>query len=205
MDIQEFTTYNDNSPVTGFGVWLVLERTGKKVHLFHPVYFSEIIVTEYDFRCGAGATLWPVNASGVGFNAERFSKSFKNRIAFFLDNGRSFPINTVAKALAEMEEISLDEAMSYIGKLSVNELGESISRISNKTYRVYQVLDQKKALKLGGRPSTIVKDILENGPASIYQLTSRIEGKLTTKTELGRVVTYFVNKLVSQGILEVVS
>lgn len=204
VDIREFTTYNENSPVSGYGVWVLIESTGKKAHLLHPILFTELIVTEYDYRKGSGATLWPINTSGVKFDASRFVEAFKKRIAFFLENERSFPINTVAKALAEFEEITFIEAVDFINKLSINDLGESISQKSNKANRVYKLREDCPPITFGGRPLALVQDIKENGPASIYQITSRIEGKLKTRTDLARVVTFFVNKLTAQGILEIV-
>lgn len=204
MDIREFTTYNDNAPVTGYGVWIVLDSSGRRAHLLHPVALSEMIVSEFELVKSSGNTVWPVNATGSKFDAERFMNSFKKRIAFFLENKRPFPINTVAKALAGLEEIELDEAMRFIGKLSVDEFGESISRVSNKANREYTLKSGVDISMFYGRPGCILQAFKDHGPASIYQITSKVEGKLQTISDRGRVVTYFVNKFASQGILEIV-
>ena len=205
MDIREFTTYSDHSPVTGYGVWIVLEEGKNRTQLLHPFLFTELIVTEYEFKSGSGGTLWPSNSTGVPFNAVRFMQMFKDKIEFFLENGRPFPMALVAKALAGFEDITIEEAMSVIAKLSINEIGESISRASNKANRIYQIREGKDISNFNGRPFTLLKAIKENGPASIYQITSLVEGKLQTKSDLSRVVTYFVNKLTSQGILEIMA
>lgn len=205
MDIREFTTYSEKSPFTGYGVWIVLEEKGRKAHLLHPVHLCELIVSEYEFVSSSGSTLWPYNKTGTTFNASRFVESFKSRIAFFLENGRSFPIQAVAKALAEFEEITLEEAMLFIGNASVNEYGESISRISNKANREYALKEGVDITMFNGRPYALLSAFKEHGPASIYQITSLVDGKLKTKSDLSRVVTYFVNKLASQGILEIVA
>lgn len=205
MEIREFTTYHEKAPSTGFGIWIVLEEKDRKAHLLHPVHLTELIVSEYDYVRNVGAPLWPTNASGSKFSATRFIDSFKHRIAFFLENGRSFPLQTVAKALAAFEEISHEQAIAFIGSLSVNEFGESISNLSNKANREYAVKDNANCDRLSPRAMAIVEVLKENGPASIYQLTSLVDGKLKTKSDVSRVVTFFVNKLASQGILEIVT
>jgi len=164
-----------------------------------------LVVSEFEFVKSSGQTLWPVNATGISFNAARFMSSFKRRIAFFLENKRPFPVQTVAKALAGLEEIELDEAMRFIGSLSVNEYGESISRLSNKTTREYGLRSGIDDTRFNGRQLAIVRAFKEYGPASIYQITAKLEGKLQTKSDPGRVVTYFVNKLASQGVLEIIA
>ncbi len=204
MDIREFTTYSESSPVCGYGIWIVIEE-GKRIHLLHPIHLAELIITEYEFKSGSGNTLWPINSTGCVFNSSRFISSFKERIAFFVENGRSFPIQTVAKAIAEFEEIPFDKAMSYIGSLSVDEFGESISRISDKANRVYRVNDSVDINSYRGRAFALLSAFKANGPASIYQITPLVDGKLKTKTDLSRVVTYFVNKLASEGVLQIVA
>lgn len=205
MDIREFTTYNEKSPCTGYGVWIVLEEKDRKAQLLHPIFLTELIVSEYDYARGSGGSVWPINTTTCSFDCERFIKSFKNRIAFFLENGRSFPVQSVAKALAQLTGITHDEAMSFIGKASVNEYGESISKVSNKASREYAVRKDVDVKKFTGRPEVILSALKENGPASIYQITSMVDGKLKTKSDLNRVVTYFVNKLASEGVLEILA
>jgi hypothetical protein len=206
VDIREFTTYNEKSPITGYGVWIVLEA-GRRAHLLHPVNFSELIITEYEFHSSSGRTIWPVNATGCPFNASRFMESFKKRIAFFMENGRPFPLQSVAKAIAGLEDISFDEALDMIRGLAVDEKGNSlsVSRSSDKVNRIYRLDPEVDLDKFYGRPRVILQAIKESGPISIYKLTSLVEGKLVTKTDKNRVVTYFVNKLASQGILEIVA
>lgn len=205
VEIREFTTYHEKSPITGYGVWIVLDEKDRKAHLLHPITLTELIVSEYDFARNSGKSIWPMNSTGVTFSASRFMDSFKKRIAFFLENNRPFPVNTVARALADMEEITIEEAMQFIGSLSVNEYGESISRLSDKANREYALKANVDITTFNGRQLALLRDFKEHGPASIYQLTSRVKGKLETKSDLGRVVTYFVNKLTSQGILEIIA
>jgi hypothetical protein len=205
VDIREFTTYSEKSPCTGYGIWIVLEEKGRKAHLLHPVHLSELVVNEYEYYSSSGQSLWPNNSTGTSFNAQRFIESFKNRIAFFLENGRPFPMQTVAKALAGFEEISLEEALRFIGSLSVNEYGESVSKLSTKANREYVLRNGVNVNCFHGRQYDLLCAFKEHGPASIYQITNLVDGKLKTKSDLGRVVTYLVNKLASQGILEIVT
>lgn len=207
MDIREFTTYNENSPITGYGVWIVLEESGHKAQLFHPVHLKELTVTEYEFVTGSGQTIWPMNGTGVSFNAAKFMDSLKRRVAFFIENERAFPIQTVAKVIAEFEEISLDEAMAQIKGFSYStQHKEIINPLIDKINRVYRIRKDCSIIhKIEPRAVSIVNALKENGPATIYQITSLVDGKLTTKSDLRRVVTYFVNKLTSQGVLEIMA
>ena|ERR1035437_5812318 len=207
MDIREFTTYSEKSPVTGYGVWIVLEEKGHRALLLHPLHLCELAVSEYEFVTCSGDTLWPNNATGTIFHAERFVESFKKRISFFLENERAFPVQTVARALALFEDITVQEALKFIGSVSVNEFGESISPISNKANREYVLRDGIDPRNFPGRASTILLLVKEHGPASILQITSLADGKLkvTDQCPLNRTVTYFVNKLTSEGILQIVA
>jgi hypothetical protein len=205
MNIQEFTTYHESSPVLGYGVWIVIGRENGSVHLLHPVALSELHVSEYEFRQNSGATLWPVNNSGIKFNASRFSEAFKHRILFFLENERSFPIQTAAKALAEFEEISLKEALDFIGKNSLDEDGNFKNRVVDKANREFKLTDKFKVLMVYGRKRVILQAFLDHGPASIQTIISLVDGKLVTKSDQVRVVTYLINNMAAQGILEIVS
>lgn len=206
MDIREFTTYSENSPITGYGVWIVLDQGNNRTQLLHPFLLTELVVTEYEFKTGSGETLWPKNSSGVPFNASKFLQTFKNKIAFFLENGRPFNIHLVAKALSFFEETTIEEAMSFIGTLSKeSEPGESTSRLSNKAQRVYRIREEADLLKIKAPRQKAIIEALKSGPASIYQIISLVDGKLKSKSDLNRVVTYFVGKLTSQGILEIVT
>lgn len=205
MEIRELTLYNEKSPVTGYSCWIVVEH-GRRVQLLHPYHLTELILTEYEFKIANGEQMWPENGTGCGFSASRFIQSFKKRIAFFLENKRPFPVQTVAKTLAAFEEISVDEAMAFIGSLSVNEFGESISCVSNKANRVYDIkpnVDLRKYFQT--RPGAILNALKEHGPSTIYTITSLVDKTLKTKSDKARVVTYFVNKLASEGILEILT
>jgi hypothetical protein len=202
VEIREFTTYHEKSPITGYGIWIVIEEGGRRVHLLHPFSLSELIVNEVDFVQNAGAPLWPVNATGISFSASKFMEKFKKRIAFFIENKRPFNMNVVAKALAGMEEITHEEAMKMISELIPPDDNSRIGEMTNKSNRVYRVSRDADLSKLQGRPRALIDVLLEHGPASIYQLTSLADGRLKTKTDMRRVVTYFVNKLSAEGILE---
>lgn len=207
MDIREFTTYSEKSPVTGFGVWIVLEEMGHQAHLLHPISLCELVVSEYEFVTCSGHTLWPINSTGSSFHADQFIDRFKKRIAYFLENERSFPVQTIAKALAEFEEISIKEALQFIGTLSVNEFGENFSPVADKTNREYVLRDGINPESFSGRTEIILNIIKEHGPASLYQIAEFSEGRLkvTNTCPLNRTVTYFVNKLTSEGILQIVA
>jgi hypothetical protein len=118
---------------------------------------------------------------------------------------RPFPINTVARALSELDNIELEEAMRFIGQTTVNEFGESVSKLSTKANREYVLREGVDPELFKGRQRALLCAFREHGSASIYQITTAVEGKLKTKSDLSRVVTYFVNKLASQGILEIVT
>lgn len=205
MDIREFTTYNPKSPFTGYGLWIVLQEGGGKAHLLHPVHLCELIVSEYEFKTSSGLSVWPLNCTGTTFHAARFVDSFKKRIKFFLENERSFPTQTVAKALAFFEDISHEEALAFIGKSAINEYGESISPVANKTTREYALAESVDLSRFKGRKLVILSAFKEYGPASIYSITSLVEGTLNTVTDKCRVVTYFVNKFAAEGILQIVA
>ena len=161
---------------------------------------------EYEFVTSVGNCLWPNNTTKTQFNFDRFLSNFKNRIGFCLQHGKSFPVNTVAKALAELENTSVEEALGFIGKESVDkETGESIASLSTKANREYAIREGVDLSKFNGRQYALLCAFKEHGQASVFQITSLVEGKLKTKSSLSRVVTYFVNKLTSQGILEIVA
>jgi len=207
VDIREYTTYSDKSPVTGYGVWVVVEE-GRRSLLLHPVHLTELVVSEYEFSTGSGNTLWPINSSRGTFDANRFIESFKKRIAFFAENERPFPIHTVAKAYAGFEDISLEDAMAVIRTLSVSELSGSdglIPKGADKATRVYKVPEKLDLSLFNGRPLVILQELRTNGPSSVHRIVSLVDGKMKTKTDVRRVVTFFVNKLTAQGILEIVT
>ncbi len=206
MKIIEFTTYNESSPVTGFGIWLVLDE-GLRAHLFHPIHLSELIVTEYDYKSGIGNSLWPTNSTGNPFSASRFMESFKKRVAFFIENRRPFPVQVVAKVIAELEEIPIEEVMLFIRSLTAGdaEFNNSTTDKASRTYQVRKDVEIDESLIEPGRARVLFETLkCHNSPASIYEITSLVEGKLKTKSDLNRVVTYFVNKLTSRGVLEIV-
>jgi len=210
VEIIEFTTYSEKSPFTGFGVWILLEKNDGKAHLLHPIHLCELTVREFEFCTSVGNSIWPVNSTGTNFSASKFIESFKNRIAFFLEIERAFPIQTVAKALAFFEDISVESALDYI-KSSLNESDEYLkkdgserkARAVNKSTREFRLSDDPGIKKLSPREKVILEALKENGPASIYSITSLVDKTLKTKSDKARVVTYFVNKMLSEGVLEI--
>lgn len=205
MEIREITSYNEKSPHMGYGVWLVMTQQNRQAHLLHPIHLTELYMKEYEYRKSVGDCLWPNNTSKTSFNRDRFSHNFRERISFCMKLKRPFPINTVAQALSELDDITLEEAMRFIGQTTVNEFGESVSKLSTKANREYVLREGVDPELFKGRQRALLCAFKEHGSASIYQITTAVEGKLKTKSDLSRVVTYFVNKLASQGILEIVT
>jgi hypothetical protein len=203
MEIREFTQYNERLPFTGFGVWISLGSIDRKVHLLHPIHLVEYFATEYEMAKWGGSILWPFNNSGSHINFEAFVERFEKRIKIFLESGRSFPIDSVARALADLKEISLDEAFKFIGDNSLNKNGESFSNyVSNKTVDRYNIRKGANTFKLEGRALTIIEALKENGPMSIQQLNTYLEGRMKTINPINRAVTYYVNKFARMGILD---
>ncbi len=205
MEIREVTTYNEKAPFTGYGIWIVFELKYRKAHLLHPIHLTELMLSEYEYVRSSGNCLWPFNSTGNSFNFERWKQSFKDRIAFFIEHKRSFPLQLVAKVISEIDNITVEEAIRYIGSLSQSEAGKPAPMLFTKANIEYALRKDADVSEMRGRPLAIVNAFKENGPASIYQITHLVKGKLKTKSDLSRVVTYFVHKLASQGILEIVA
>lgn len=205
MEIREVTTYNEKAPFTGYGVWVVFELKYRKAHLLHPIYLTELMLSEYEYVRSSGNCLWPINNTGTSFNFEKWQHDFKNRVAFFIENKRSFPIQLVAKVIAEIDKTSIEEAIRFLGSLTESVAGKSAPKLFTKANIEYALREDADISNVRGRPLAIVNAFQENGPASIYQITHLVKGKLKTKSDLSRVVTYFVHKLTAQGILEIVA
>ena len=71
--------------------------------------------------------------------------------------------------------------------------------------RVYKVPEKLDLSLFNGRPLVILQELRTNGPSSVHRIVSLVDGKMKTKTDVRRVVTFFVNKLTAQGILEIVT
>jgi hypothetical protein len=207
MEIREVTTYNERAPFTGYGVWVVFELVGRKAQLIHPIHLTELMLSEYEYVQSCGNSLWPYNNTGTSFNVDRFKRNLKERIEFFVRTKKSFPIQTVAKIIAELDEIEVSEALKYISSLGVEatEDEKPVSMAMDKASREYSLRKDVDISNIAGRPRVIVEVIRESGPASIYQITHLVTGRLKTKCGISRTVTYFVHKLASQGILEIVT
>jgi hypothetical protein len=208
VEIREVTQYSEKAPFTGYGVWVVFEMKYHKVNLLHPITFTEMYLSQYEFVKACGNSLWPFNSTGKAFSLDRFLSSFKERIRFFIDNNRTFPAELCAKVLSEMQEISMEEARSFINSLAL-ESGEEL-RTSNyysldKKDREFILREDANCSSIRGRPLAIIEALRGHGPATMEQITELVDGRLKTKCKLSRAVTYFVNKMTSQGILEIVA
>lgn len=207
MEIREVTTYSENSPFTGYGIWIIFEKKYHKAILLHPVLLTELQLNEYEFVESCGNCLWPFNNSGKGFSIDRFISNFKERIKFFIDNERSIPAELCAKVISEIDEISMEKARECINLLALKsgeELKTGVYSLDKKE-REFSLRDDANYSKVRGRPLAIIEALRDYGPATMEQITELVDGKLRTKCKLSRAVTYFVNKLTSQGILEIVA
>ena len=183
---------------------MVLDRAGGKAHLFHPVHLTDFYLSEYEFRVSSGDELWPNNMSKGPFNREYWVKRFRDRIMSLAQRGKPFPVQTVAAILATVDDISVEEALHFIGAASVDENGISTSsQLSTKATREYAIREDVDPTEFRGRQRALLCAFKEHGSASIHKITALVEGKLKTESDLGRVVTYFVNKLAREGILEI--
>jgi hypothetical protein len=206
MEIREVTVYNKKkAPFSGYGIWLVFEMKYRQAQLLHPVHLTELILGEYDFVRSSGNCLWPVNNTGNSFDFERFRKSFKERVELFVKNKKYFPVQLVANAIAELDECSYKEALTFLASHSSKEYNKPVSTLFNKANREYNLAENVDLLQYKGRQLVILNAFKENGQASIYQITHLVTGKLKTKSDVGRVVTYFIHKFASQGVLEIVA
>ena len=208
MEVREVTQYDERAPFTGYGVWIVFEQKNRRALLLHPVTLTELSLTEYQFVQGVGKSLWPINTSKSSFNSDRFIYNFKERIRAFLINIRTFPVNLAAQVISEFERISVEEAMKVISSLGAS-VDEELpaTAILDKTNRAYRVAKNVRLSDFVGRTLAVLEVVKESGPVNTYQIASLAEGRLKTKCQGGvsRAVTYIVNKLASQGILEIVT
>lgn len=205
MEIREVTQYHKDAPFSGYGVWILFELKHRKTQLLHPIHLTELILSEYEIIKGSGSSLWPVNKTGSSFNVDKFKQDFKDRVKWHINNGHGFPVPLVAKVIAELDDISQEEAIAVIGAMTEHRAGKRAPSLFNKANRSYALRENVDTSKVRGRPAVIVTAFKENGPASIYQIAHLVDGRLKTKSDLNRVVTYFVHKLTSQGILEIVA
>ncbi len=201
MEIREITQYDERLPFIGYGIWVIFEMRHRKVHAIHPIRFCEIILSEYDFVKSAGKSLWPNNTTKSSFDFERWRNTFKERVKFFVEHRRPFPISTIARIISEIDEITVEEATRWIVSLNTDSAPRALSKESIE----YQLRKGVDISSVRGIPISIVNALNENGAASINRITTLVEDKLKTKSGLGRVVTYFVHKLTAQGILEIVA
>lgn len=203
MEIREVTTYNKSSPFSGYGIWIVFEMKYRKTQLLHPIHLTEMILTEYEYVQSVGNSLWPNDETGGMFNFERFRERFKARVEFFVKNQKTFPVQIVTKVLAEMDSISEKEAVRFIASFTSQEYGKPVSSLFSKTNREYAIAENVDLSNYRGRQLVILSAFKEHGQSSIYQITHYVTGKLKTKSDVSRVVTYFIHKFASQGILEI--
>lgn len=209
MEIREVTQYNEKAPFTGYGLWIVFELKHRKAQLIHPIYFTELILSEYEYVKSSGGCLWPNNNTKTSFNIDKFKRDLKSRIRFMLENKRPFPVQVVAKIIAELDSISEREALDLIKSMNNSvsaELGIPTSITLDKANLEFRLRKDADTSSIKGRPLAIVEVLKETGEsASMYRINHLVNGRLKTKCKLSRAVTYFVNKLVAQGILEIVA
>ena len=207
MEIREVTTYHKNAPFSGYGIWIVFEMRYRKAQLLHPIHLTELILSEYEYVQSSGNQLWPENQTGItnGFSFERFKSKFKERVEFFIRNKKTFPVQLVARVIEELDGCSSQEAMRFLASHSEKEYNKPVSTLFNKANREYNIAEEVDLSNYRGRQLVILNAFKENGQASIYQITHLVTGKLKTKSDVGRVVTYFVHRLAAQGILEIVA
>jgi hypothetical protein len=203
MEIREITTYNEKAPFSGYGIWIVWEMKYRKAHLLHPVHLTELILSEYEYVKSSGNMLYPFNQTKTSFNLERFKKSFKERVQFFVEHHRTFPVQLVSKVIAELDSTSEEEAIKIIGDFSSDGEGHTTA-LFDKANRTYCLSKDADISTFRGRQRVILNAFEENGPSSIYQITNLVDGRLKTKSKISRVVTYFVHRLTYQGILNIV-
>lgn len=206
MEIREITTYSENAPFTGYGVCIVFEMRYRQVRLLHPSTLGEMLLQEYEFVEACGNQLWPFNNSGISFSVERFKRSFKERVKFSIENKRSIPFVSVCQVISELDEISVQEAEDYVNSLAI-EAEEEVKRgvySLDKHDRRFILRKDADYSRIVGRPLAIIQALQNSPPATMSEIKDLVDGKLKTKCKLSRAVTYFVNKLTSQGILEIV-
>lgn len=205
MEIREITQYNRDAPFTGYGVWIVFELRYRKAHLLHPVHLTELMLSEYELARASGNCLWPFLKPDTSFNWEKFKDDFKERVRFFIEHKRSFPLQLVAQVISEMDNISVTEAIQEIGSYSISESGRRTPILFNKANRSYALADDVDIRWYRGRKHALLTVFKENGPSSIFQVIHLCKGRLKTKSELGRVVTYLVHRLTIEGVLVIVA
>lgn len=198
--------YHDKAPFTGYGVWICFEMKFRKVQMIHPSTFTEIMLSEYEYVKSSGKSLWPVNNSGTIFNLDRFVARFKERIDARIRTGKSFPVQTVAKILAEFDDTTVEQATRYLKSLTQASFDDGNHKTLDldKNNREYALRKDADISGITGRPLAIVEAFRDNGPSSIYRITELVTGRVKTKMKVSRVVTYFVHQLTIRGVLEIV-
>lgn len=205
MELREVTQYNRDAPFTGYGIWIIFELRYRKAHLLHPVHLTELMLSEYELVKASGNCLWPITKPDTSFNWEKFKQDFKDRVKFFIEHNRSFPLQMVAQVISEMDDISVSEAIQVIGSYSISEGGKPTPILFDKANRSYALAEDVDLRYFRGRKHALLTVFKENGPSSIYQITHLCKGRLKTKSDLGRVVTYLVHRLTIEGVLEIVA
>jgi hypothetical protein len=114
----------------------------------------------------------------------------------------NFPTRTVMKVLAELEHLPMQEVEEFIkNSIPLDTVNKSKQAKVSKQYRLTATAD---ITGIRGRARVVLDTLRELKHASIHLLVDQVQGKLKTKLNLERVVTYFINLYERQGIVEVI-
>jgi hypothetical protein len=202
VEIRGIYLETEKAPHTGQAVYIVVEQHGKKFFLLCPWTLQEFEISTEEFRRGAKESYWPENTSGVKFDVQKLVNRIKLNVQAFALKKRTFPTTTVIKVITELGGMTTAEVEALI-KSALPEDGRSTTR-QNKLGKQFRLAKGINLAEYRGRQKVVLEAFKEVGIASIHVIVDKVQGKLKSKLDHERVVTYFVNQYHSKGILELV-
>lgn len=202
MEIRVVDCDMENAPVAGRSVYVIVASNDHEVYLFHPWSLTEFMMRGLKYRKSVGDQLWPVNNSGLKFDVHKLVFVIQRKITEFANANRSFPTHTAMKVIAELSGQDIGKVEAWVH----NNLPEA-TRAQQRTYKVnrqYRLSKDADISKFKGRPKVVLESIKELKIGTVHSILANVSGKLKTKLDQERVVTYFVNRFHAQGILEIV-
>jgi hypothetical protein len=191
---------NEKAPTTGHAVYVVVEQSNRKVLLLYPWNLQEFEISAEEFRTGAKESYWPENTSKLKFDVHKLVDRIKQNVQAFALRKRTFPTSTVIKVLCELGEMTPPDVESWVMAALPEDSKSSVRQQKiGKQYRLSKNVD---LAEFRGRQLVVLEAIRDLGEASVHVIVDAVQGKLKSKLDHERVVTYFVNKFHSQGILE---
>jgi hypothetical protein len=186
--------------VTGRSLYIIIEEAGNKVHILHPWTLEERYISRAAYLNGMGPTYWPENNSGDFFSVQKVADRLHLLIQDFALRKKAYPARTVMRALADLTGKTFEQ-VDEIVQAALPAQAKSNAQVT-KTGRQFRLAPSTDIKDFRGRPRVILDVIAELKQSSIPVIVEKVQGRMTSKLDHDRVVTYFVNKFVKEGILE---